>query len=141
MGLVSHASQGFRQCGILRRVCRNGIVLEKSQHSVGEMIYMGQVTLLLSKLSGVGSAENDLAVLVYEDLRRLAAWRLASEKPGNTLQATALVHEAFVKILRSQRKAEWKDRNHFFACVAEAMRRILVDHARARSTGKRGGNL
>ena len=75
---------------------------------------------------------------VYAELRRIAAARLASEAPGQTLDATALVHEAYLKLV-DQKSVQWKDRGHFFAVAAQAMRRILVDHARTRHRQKRGG--
>ena len=80
-----------------------------------------------------------LVPIVYDELRRLAASKLAQESPGQTLQATALVHEAFVKLSKSERK--FNSHEHFFACVAEAMRQILVDSARRKKTAKHGGQL
>lgn len=85
-----------------------------------------------------GSADRLLSV-VYDELRRLAAAKLAREEPGQTLQPTALVHEAWLRI-GGQDDADWKDRSYFFAACAEAMRRILVDHARAKARLKRGGD-
>jgi RNA polymerase sigma factor (TIGR02999 family) len=76
---------------------------------------------------------------VYEELRRLAARRLADEKPGQTLQATALVHEAYLRLVDSDKAQYWNSRGHFFAAAAEAMRRILVDNARRKKRTKRGG--
>src|SRR5205814_7380273 len=84
-------------------------------------------------------AAQRLLPLVYEELRQLAAHKLAQEKPGQTLQATALVHEAFVRLVDVEKVQKWDSRGHFFAAAAEAMRRILIDKARAKSTGKRGG--
>ena len=83
-------------------------------------------------------AANELLSLVYEELRRLAAAKLASEAPGQTLQATALVHEAWLR-LTSDDKRKWNDRTHFFAAAAEAMRRILVDNARHKRAERHGG--
>ena len=98
------------------------------------------VTSILSKLeSGDQAAAQDLLPLVYDELRRLAAARLAQEKPGQTLQATALVHEAYLRLVGSDRPG-WNSRNHFFAAAAEAMRRILVDSARRKGTRKHGGD-
>jgi RNA polymerase sigma factor (TIGR02999 family) len=77
---------------------------------------------------------------VYDELRRLAAQRLAQEKPGQTLQATALVHEAYLRLVDGQQAQQWNGRGHFFAAAAEAMRRILIDAARRRSSLKRGGD-
>src|ERR1051325_184103 len=85
-------------------------------------------------------AANELLALVYEELRRLAARRMASEAPGQTLQATALVHEAWLR-LTSHQKRQWNDRTHFFAAAAEAMRRILVDNARRKRADRHGGRL
>jgi RNA polymerase sigma factor (TIGR02999 family) len=81
----------------------------------------------------------DLLPLVYEELRRLATRRIASETPGQTLQATALVHEAYLRLVGSDSERPWNDRRHFFAAAAEAMRRILIDRARDRDRLKRGG--
>jgi RNA polymerase sigma factor (TIGR02999 family) len=98
----------------------------------------GDVTQLLSAVdSGDPKAAAELLPLVYEELRRLAAHRLAGERAGQTLQPTALVHEAWLKISGDGRRA-WNGREHFFAAAAEAMRRILVDRARRRLAAKRG---
>jgi RNA polymerase sigma factor (TIGR02999 family) len=82
---------------------------------------------------------NELLSLVYEELRRLAAAKMASEAPGQTLQATALVHEAWLRLTNDD-KRKWNDRTHFFAAAAEAMRRILVDNARRKHAQRHGGN-
>jgi RNA polymerase sigma factor (TIGR02999 family) len=79
--------------------------------------------------------------LVYKELRELAAQRLAQEKPGQTLQATALVHEAYLRLVDTDKSRSWQGRGHFFAAAAEAMRRILVEQARRRHAAKRGGQL
>ena len=79
--------------------------------------------------------------LVYEELRKLAAQRLASEKPGHTLQATALVHEAYLRLVDVERAQHWNSRGHFFAAAAEAMRRILVENARRKLRLRHGGDL
>ena len=96
-------------------------------------------------LSAVGqsdpSAAEQLLPLVYDELRKLAAAKLAQEKPGQTLQATALVHEAYVRLVDVDKAPEWESRGHFFAAAAEAMRRILVDRAREKGCAKRGGKL
>jgi RNA polymerase sigma factor (TIGR02999 family) len=98
---------------------------------------MNEVTRILSALdAGDPRAAQHLLPLVYDELRRLAAAQMAREKPGHTLDATALVHEAWVRLTGGQ---QFESRSHFFRASAEAMRRILVDHARARSAGKRGG--
>lgn len=97
----------------------------------------GQITQALVELRrGESRAADRLLTLVYEQLRELAQRYLAQERPGHTLQPTALVHEAYVRMVG---EAEWEDRAHFFAVAARAMRRILVDHARTRSAAKRGG--
>jgi len=99
----------------------------------------GQVTALLRAHSAGSPDALDAAVpLVYQELRRLAAAQLARERAGHTLSATALVHEAYVRLVDIQ-EVDWEDRVHFFAVAARVMRRILVDHARARSRAKRGG--
>src|SRR5438105_2181506 len=101
---------------------------------------MSDVTQILSAIeAGDPKAAADLLPLVYDELRRLAAARLAEERPGQTLQATALVHEAYVRLVGG-RPQDWNDRGHFVAAAAEAMRRILVDRARARRAAKRGGD-
>jgi len=100
-----------------------------------------EVTQVLQQ-AGLGdpSAAEQLLPLVYDELRKLAAARLASEKPGQTLQATALVHEAYMRLVGSKDSEQsWDNRGHFFAAAAEAMRRILVDHARRKEAAKRGG--
>jgi RNA polymerase sigma factor (TIGR02999 family) len=97
------------------------------------------VTRILNAIEGGdGKAAHELLPLVYEELRLLAAQRLAHEQPGQTLQATALVHEAYIRLLRTEQRA-WDGHGHFFAAAAEAMRRILVDHARHKRSLKRGG--
>ena len=91
---------------------------------------MTDVTQILSQIeSGDPSAAAQLLPLVYDELRKLAAARLAHEKPGQTLQATALVHEAYIRLVDVEKAQHWNSRGHFFAAAAEAMRRILVDGA------------
>jgi RNA polymerase sigma factor (TIGR02999 family) len=103
---------------------------------------MSEVTRILSAIEqGACDASGQLLPLVYDELRKLAAQRLAHEKPGQTLQATALVHEAYLRLVGSDAKQRWDSRGHFFAAAAEAMRRILVDSARRKSTQKHGGKL
>ncbi|HNQ88990.1 MAG TPA: ECF-type sigma factor [Verrucomicrobiota bacterium] len=100
---------------------------------------MHDVTRILNAISrGEPQAAEELLPLVYAELRQLAARRMAGEAPGHTLQATALVHEAWVRLAASDRQ-NWENRAHFFAAAAEAMRRILVDHARRKRSLKRGG--
>ena len=99
-----------------------------------------QVTQILSALQqGDQRAGGELLPLVYEELRKLAAQRLCHEKPGQTLQATALVHEAYLRLVDVSRAGNWDSRGHFFAAAAEAMRRILIDRARHRLSLKGGG--
>src|SRR5215213_6731822 len=92
---------------------------------------MNEVTRILSAIEqGDPRASEQLLPLVYEELRQLAARRLAQEKPGQTLQATALVHEAYLRLVDAEEAKDWNSRGHFFAAAAEAMRRILVEEAR-----------
>ena len=101
---------------------------------------MSDVTRILSAIqSGEPHAAAELLPLVYEELRKLAAQRLAQEKPGQTLEATALVHEAYLRLVGGNQPQDWGGRGHFFAAAAEAMRRILVDQARRKQTRKHGG--
>lgn len=101
---------------------------------------MNEVTRILSHLGdGNGHAAAQLLPLVYDELRRLAAARLAAESSGNTLQPTALVHEAYLRMVGPADEVRWQNRGHFFAAAAEAMRRILVDAARRKRTEKHGG--
>jgi len=98
------------------------------------------VTQLLAKWkNGDQGALEDLTPLVYNELRRLARAYLRRERPDHTLEGTALVHEAYLRLI-DQRQVEWRNRNHFYALAAELIRRILVDHARARVAAKRGGS-
>jgi RNA polymerase sigma factor (TIGR02999 family) len=105
--------------------------------------FMSDVTRILSAIEqGDPSAAEQLLPLVYDELRKLAAQKLAQEKPGQTLQATALVHEAYLRLMDGAPGApgqHWNSRGHFFAAAAEAMRRILVDSARRQRSLKRGG--
>src|SRR5215472_9832165 len=101
---------------------------------------MSDVTQILERVEkGDGKAAEELLPLVYEELRKLAAHKLAAELPGQTLQATALVHEAWLRLVRSEDQT-WENRGHFFAAAAEAMRRILVENARRKARLKRGGD-
>ena len=101
---------------------------------------MSEVTRVLSAIEqGEPHAAEQLLPLIYDELRKLAAQRLAQEKPGQTLQATALVHEAYVRLVDVDQAQRWKGRGHFFAAAAEAMRRILVDQARRKQADKHGG--
>lgn len=101
---------------------------------------MTDITQILSRIeAGDPTASNELLPLVYNELRRLAAHRLAQEKPGQTLQATALVHEAYLRLVDGHKALKWDSRGHFFAAAAEAMRRILIEQARAKGRQKRQG--
>jgi len=101
---------------------------------------MSDVTHILRHIErGDTTAAEQLLPLVYDELRKLAAARLASEKPGQTLQPTALVHEAYLRLVDSEHPQDWQSRGHFFAAAAEAMRRILVENARRKQRVKRGG--
>lgn len=100
---------------------------------------MNDVTRILNAAGpGDARATQELLTAVYEELRRLATAKMASEAPGQTLQATALVHEAWLRLTRDE-KRKWNDRTHFFAAAAEAMRRILVDNARRKRAARHGG--
>src|SRR5438067_11692647 len=104
---------------------------------------MGEVTQDVTRLlarwgQGDREALDQLTPLVYNELRRLARAYLRRERPGHTLEGTALVHEAYLRLI-DQKNVEWRNRNHFYALAAELIRRILVDHARAKVAAKRGG--
>jgi RNA polymerase sigma factor (TIGR02999 family) len=101
---------------------------------------MSDVTQILSRIeSGDPAAADELLPLVYDELRKLAAQKLVHEKPGQTLDATALVHEAYLRLVSVQPAQQWDSRGHFFSAAAEAMRRILVDNARRKIRTKHGG--
>jgi RNA polymerase sigma factor (TIGR02999 family) len=102
---------------------------------------MADVTQILSRIEqGDPAAAEKLLPLVYDELRKLAAANLAHEKPGQTLQATALVHDAYIRLVDVEQAQQWDSRGHFFAAAAEAMRRILVDSAHRKKSLKRGGD-
>src|SRR5438270_8112474 len=101
---------------------------------------MGDVTRVLADIErGDPRAAEQLLPLVYDELRKLAAQKLAQENPGQTLQATALVHEAYLRLVNVGQAQHWNSRGHFFAAAAEAMRRILVDQARRKRRVRHGG--
>src|SRR5262249_31077809 len=103
---------------------------------------MSDVTRILSAVAqGDPAAASRLLPLRYEELRELAAENLADESPGQTLQPTALVHEAYLRLVGEEHESQWDNRGHFFAAAAEAMRRILVDNARRKQCQKHGGGL
>src|SRR6202790_403681 len=105
------------------------------------LVPMSDVTRILFAIEqGDARAAEQLLPLVYEELRRLAAQKLAGEKPGQTLQATALVHEAYLRLVGAEKVGHWHSRGHFFAAAAEAMRRILIDNARHKLRPKHGGD-
>src|SRR6476619_6877409 len=107
----------------------------------GTMGSMADVTgLLHAAAAGDPKAAADLLPLVYDELRKLAAARMAGEKPGQTIQATALVHDAYLRLVGPDLDRDWNGRGHFFAAAAEAMRRILVEAARRKGSLKRGGD-
>jgi RNA polymerase sigma factor (TIGR02999 family) len=102
---------------------------------------MSDVTRILSAIEqGDPRAAEQLLPLVYDELRQLAAQRLAQEKPGQTLQATALVHEAYLRLVDTEKAQAWNSRGHFFAAASEAMRRILIDNIRRKRRPKHGGD-
>jgi RNA polymerase sigma factor (TIGR02999 family) len=103
---------------------------------------MSDVTRILLEMEhGDRGRAEDLLPLVYDELRRLAAQKLAHELPGQTLQATALVHEAYLRLVDAEQAKSWESKGHFFAAAAEAMRRILIENARRKRAEKHGGNL
>jgi RNA polymerase sigma factor (TIGR02999 family) len=108
--------------------------------SVGLSVPMGEVTRILSAVErGDANAAGELLPLVYDELRRLAAHKMAQEAAGQTLQPTALVHEAYLRLVGDEQETHWDGRRHFFAAAAEAMRRILVDNARRKQRDRHGG--
>jgi RNA polymerase sigma factor (TIGR02999 family) len=110
-------------------------------HENNKHCSMSDVTHILSRIeSGEPAAAEDLLPLVYGELRKLATARLVNESAGQTLQATALVHEAYVRLVDAKQAQQWNSRGHFFAAAAEAMRRILIDQARRKRSEKRGGD-
>lgn len=108
----------------------------------GILLPMSDVTQILQKIEqGDAAASEQLLPLVYEELRKLAAAKLANEPPGQTLQATALVHDAYLRIVDANNASHWDSRGHFFAAAAIAMRRLLVEQARSKRRLKRGGDM
>lgn len=102
---------------------------------------MSDITRILQQLESDAHASEQLLPLVYDELRRLATARLANERAGQTIQATALVHEAFLRLVDVENQQKWNSKGHFFSASAEAMRRILVENARRKKQIKRGGNF
>ena len=112
------------------------------KQAVRVVVFMSEVTRILSVLEqGDTKAAEQLLPLVYDELRQLAGQKWAAEKPGQTLQATALVHEAYLRLVDGAKVQHWNSRGHFFGAAAEAMRRILVEQARRRHSLKRGGQF
>jgi RNA polymerase sigma factor (TIGR02999 family) len=108
----------------------------------GKVVGMGDVTCILAAVKqGDASAADQLLPVLYGELRKLAAARLTQEKPGQTLQPTALVHEAYLRLTHGEHPQHWSSRGHFFAAAAEAMRRILVENARRKNQSARGGDF
>jgi len=101
----------------------------------------GEITLLLSALPENPAAEAELMPIVYETLRRMAATQFSRERPGHTLGPTALVHEAYLRLMKSMEPGRWENRAHFFGAAAVAMRRILIEHARRHRARKRSGSM
>jgi RNA polymerase sigma factor (TIGR02999 family) len=102
---------------------------------------VSEVTQILGQIEqGDGQAAEKLLPLVYDELRKLAAAKMAQENPGQTLQATALVHEAYIRLVDVEKAQHWESRGHFFSAAAEAMRRILVENARRKKRVQHGGN-
>jgi RNA polymerase sigma factor (TIGR02999 family) len=111
------------------------------RNSVREFALMSDVTSILKSIEdGDPTAADDLLPLIYDELRKLAAQRMAQENPGQTLSATGLVHEVYLRLVDVDQAQHWDSRGHFFSAAAEAMRRILVESARAKKSLKRGGN-
>jgi RNA polymerase sigma factor (TIGR02999 family) len=108
---------------------------------VSNLDTMSDVTRILERIEGGdGIASEQLLPFVYDELKRLASAQMAKERPGQTLQATALVHEAYVRLVDVERVQHWKSRGHFYAAAAEAMRRVLIERARSKKREKRGGD-
>jgi RNA polymerase sigma factor (TIGR02999 family) len=130
-----------QRIGLVRPAGSDGLVFRSRGDRGGSILGgMADVTRLLDDAAvGNPKAAAELLPLVYDELRKLAAARLAEEKPGQTLQATALVHEAYLRLVGGERPQDWDGRGHFFAAAAEAMRRILVEQARRKGSLKRGG--
>src|SRR5436190_5132971 len=135
LGLLADPRVGFQRVG-----CASILARRNRQHGCPRG--MSDVTLILSQIeSGDPSAAEQLLPLVYDELRKLAAVRLADEKPGQTLQATALVHDAYIRLVDVKKAQHWNSRGHFFAAAAEAMRRILIEQARRKGRERHGGQL
>jgi RNA polymerase sigma factor (TIGR02999 family) len=136
---VTDARNSQRNCVVLR----NRTVVDCGPvRTAVTMPCMSDVTRLLLQIdSGDSSAADKLLPLVYDELRKLAAAKLIQEQPGQTLQATALVHEAYLRLVKADETKHWDGRRHFFAAAAEAMRRILIEASRRKGRIKRGGDF
>ena len=160
LGSNSHrrGSLHSRRLGVARRLCRSMAASADREDGVTyapiavatigafchltRRPFMSDVTRILSQIeSGDPAAAEQLLPLVYEELRKLAAAKMAHERPDQTLQATALVHEAYFRLVDGESTQQWKSRGHFFGAAAEAMRRILIEEARRKRRLKRGGQL
>lgn len=127
---------------ILDTVSRSGMLKCWTCFGFSRSRLMSDVTRILSKIAaGDPQASEELLPLVYEELRRLASAKLANEKPGQTLQATALVHEAYLRMVDVDRDQPWDGRAHFFGAAAESMRRIMIDNARRKKSQRAGGGM
>jgi RNA polymerase sigma factor (TIGR02999 family) len=132
LGLVATWSVATALC-----VCSEGAFSDY----VNYIAAMSDITQILQQIeSGNRKASSELLPIVYDELRKLAAARMANERPDHTLQPTALVHEAYVRLVDVQQAQHWDSRGHFFSAAAEAMRRILIESARQKSAEKRGGD-
>lgn len=124
----------------VRNLTKTGEIAPQRRYNTSMERSRAETTALLNRVcQGSGDALQQLVPRVYEELHRIAQWQMKREAEGHTLQPTALVNEAYLRLI--DQSAGWKDRSHFFALAAQAMRRVLVDHARARRAGKRGGGL
>src|SRR5262245_38995659 len=124
----------------MRAAASIGATIARAPEAFGFRCPMSEVTRILDAIDqGDPDAASQLLPLVYDELRKLAARKLAQEKPGQTLDATALVHEAYLRLVGENAERRWAGRGHFLAACAEAMRRILVEHARRKRAAKRGG--
>jgi RNA polymerase sigma factor (TIGR02999 family) len=131
---------GADQPRLLQDVGKHDRLASKPKCGVVYWTVMNEITRVLSQVAaGNELAGEQLLPLVYEELRKLAAQRLAQERPGQTLQATALVHEAYIRLVDSDNQQRWDSRGHFFAAAARAMRRILIESARRKQSQKHGG--
>jgi RNA polymerase sigma factor (TIGR02999 family) len=137
---VSFEDDGFLHLNFLALAIASGYTRLHSSIASRRRCQMSEVTRILSAIEhGDSSAAEHLLPLVYDELRKLAAQKMAQEKPDQTLQATALVHEAYLRLVGADKVGHWGSRGHFFAAAAEAMRRILVESARRKSRLKHGG--